>query len=171
MRGQKARPLVNSNVLSTNIWCKLSHSCRSLSHDWMSLDRFGQADELILLCWSYYLCMNYASPFGTDESAWDKQWCNLRPSPTAWDWQVTFKTGNFVGLYWWFYNWAGPEINSRPTATFYAKDPLALDAFKKVPSLWQSQTRHTFYISLHWSLNPWTGNKGPQRTRQGPVSI
>ena len=60
----------------------------------MSLDRFVQADELFI-CWSHYLSMNYASPFGTDESAWDKLWCNLRPSPTAWDWQITFKTGNF----------------------------------------------------------------------------
>ena len=91
-------------VSSTNIWCKLSHCCRSLSHDWMSLGRFGQADELIPLCWSHWLCMNYASPFGTDESAWDKQWWNLRPSPTVRDWQVTCKTGNFFRLYWWFYN-------------------------------------------------------------------
>ena len=97
MRGQKAMPLVNSNVSSTNMWCKLSHCCRSLSHDWMSLDRFGQADELFLLCWSHCLCMNYASPFGTDESAWDKWW-NLRPSPTVRDWQVTCKTGTFLGF-------------------------------------------------------------------------
>ena len=131
MRGQKARPLVNSNVSSTNIWCKLSHCCRSLSHDWMSLDRFGQADELFLLCWSHCLCINYASPFGTHESAWDTQWWNLRPSPTVRHW-------------------------------------LAWDAFKEVPSLWQSQTRHTFYISPHWSLDPWTGKRGPQRTRQLP---
>ena len=64
----------------------------------MSLDRFGQADELIILCWSHCLCLNYASPFGTDESAWDKQWWNLRPSPTVRDWQVTCKTGTFLGF-------------------------------------------------------------------------
>ena len=89
-----------------NIWCKLSHCCRPLSHDWMSLDRFGQADELFLLSWSHCLCMNSASPFGTDESAWGKQWWNLRPSPMVRvrDWQVTCKTGNFFRLYWWFYN-------------------------------------------------------------------
>ena len=67
-------------------------------HDWMSLDRFGQADELFLLCWSHCRCMNYASPFGTDESAWDKQWWNLRPSPTVRYWQVTCKTGKFLGF-------------------------------------------------------------------------
>ena len=98
MRGQKARPLMSSNVSSTNIWCKLSHCCRSLSHDWMSLDRFGQAYELFLLCWSHCLCMNYASPFGTVESAWDKQWWNLRPSPTLRDRQGTCKTGTFLGF-------------------------------------------------------------------------
>ena len=96
--GQKARPLVNSNVSSTNIWCKSSHCCRSLSYDWMSLDSFGQADELFLLCWSHCLCMNYASRFGTDESAWDKQWWNLRPSPTVQADKLPVKLATFLGL-------------------------------------------------------------------------
>ena len=103
LRGQKARPLVNSNVSLTNFWRKLSHCCRSLAHVWMTLDCFGQADELFLHCWSPWLCMTYASPFDTDESARDKQWWNLKPSPTVREWQVTWKTGNFFRLYWWVY--------------------------------------------------------------------
>ena len=103
LRGQKARPLVYCNVSLTNTWCKFSHCCRSLAHVWMSLDRFGQAGELFLHCCSPWLCMTYASPSGTDESAWGKQWCNLRPSTTVWTWQVTWKTGNSFRLYWKFY--------------------------------------------------------------------
>ena len=98
LRGKKARPQVNFNVSLTNIWRKLSHCCRSLAHVWMPLGGFGQADELFLHCWSPWLCMTYASPFGTDESAWDKQWWNLRPSPMVREWQVTLKTGYFLGF-------------------------------------------------------------------------
>ena len=64
----------------------------------MPLGCFGQADELFLHCWSPWLCMTYASPFDTDKSARDKQWWNLRPSPTAREWQVTWETETFLGF-------------------------------------------------------------------------
>ena len=116
-----------------------------------ALGRFGQADELYLHRWSR-LCMNYASPSGTDESAWDKQLWNLRPSPMVRDWQVSCKTGNFLGftdiLIISYLTWS---FDHTRTDNFFGLRPNVTGCFQRW-CLQHDKVKYTLHIAFHWSL-------------------
>ena len=89
----------------------------------------------------------------------------LRPSRAVRDWQVTRKTGEFLGFTDNFrFKLVLKSLQDRQLIPPKTQWHWVLS--KMVPSLWQSQTRHTLYISLHWSLDHWTEIWGPQRTWQ-----
>ena len=92
------------------------------------------------------------NPSGTDESAWERQWWNLRPSPMFQDWQVSVKLVTLSG----FTNNVIVELvlKSPQRQQLFGLRPNGIRCFQRC-CLQYDKSEIPFYISFHWTFDPW----------------
>ena len=96
-------------------------------------------------------------------SSWHR-WTSFRKAtPMVQDWQVSVRMVTLLGFTDNFiFKLVLKSLHHRQ---LFCKRPNGIGCFQRW-CLQYDKSRHTLYISLHWSLDPWTENRGPQRTRQ-----